>query len=121
MPTLDELNAALQIAGKRLVEATQAWKTASEAADRARKHERQCYDEVETLMKVIRDLTYGSGGHRESMAWLDDGKPYARYQKMPAIAVHVGGHKGSLRKAAAICRRLCARGPAVAEPSAPVN
>jgi hypothetical protein len=95
-----ELNAALQIAGQQLAEADKAWREAWDAEKLAREHKSRCQVDVETLLKVARDL---SGERGQQSVWIPDGRPR---RAGLGLYVGVGGHKSSLKKAIAICRRL---------------
>jgi hypothetical protein len=102
--TPEELKAALDIAGQRLLEADQADREArasnSETSMRAHAHWKQCNDDAVTLLKVLRDM---AGGRGQMTARVPD--PNSQW---PRLVVHVPGHKVSMKKADAVCRRLLA-------------
>jgi hypothetical protein len=131
-PTLDELNAALQIAGQRLLEAERARTAAQIAFDDADRHWQGCLNDLVPLLKAKRDL---SGERGKRTVWLPDARPdrfevtallgasvYRErgtvnvsmgIQVEPGISIDLTHHKAPLKKAAAICRRLLARGAAL--------
>jgi hypothetical protein len=100
---LDALNAALQIVGQRLLEAERVHDAASKVEKAAWKELRSCHDDAETLLKLIRDLSGGKGSQSVPVGSPEVTRIGLRYH----VYVDVSGHKGSLKKAEAVRRRIC--------------
>jgi hypothetical protein len=105
---LDALNLALQLAGRRLVEADRARLEANEVALRANKHWHQCYEDIVTLLKGLGEAS----GERIRNVWLDPEGTVSANGELPLATTHlrvyvaVDGRQVSARKLAEVTRRL---------------